>query len=132
EFVEPLFDPDVLSIVCTMPMAFCLGHRMYHEWLKRFPPEILSVPWQTYPGHEACPVPRSESVYNQWQSPRRQRRGSFAVSSLKGASNYLRRYAQFRPLLRSDRVVAAYAMRALELRDTSHLLKQVELLGTAL
>ena len=57
EFVEPLFDPEVLRIACRLPMDYCLYHHMYHDLLKRFPPEVLSVPWQVYPGHEPCPIP---------------------------------------------------------------------------
>jgi asparagine synthase (glutamine-hydrolysing) len=132
EFIEPLFDPEVLRIVCTLPMEFCLRHHMYHEWLKLFPPEMLSMPWQVYPGHEACPVPATVQGFDQWKPPRRQRRGSMVRPTLRGAMSYLSRRTQFRPLLRTDRVLAAYLARGLELRDTSHLLKQVDMLGAAL
>lgn len=132
EFIEPMFDPEVLRIVCKMPMEFCLYHHMYHQWLKRFPPEIFSVAWQVYPGHEPCPVPAPEPAFNQWKTPRRRPRGSLITPMLGSALKYLRRRTQFRPLLRTDRVLAAYLARGLEVRDTSHLLRQVDLLGTAL
>ncbi len=57
EFVEPFFDPEVLRIACRLPMDYCLCLHMYHDRLKRVPPEVLSVPWQVYPGHEFCPIP---------------------------------------------------------------------------
>mgnify|MGYP001037428866 CR=1 FL=1 len=132
EFIEPLFDPEVLRVVCKLPMMFCLRHHMYHRWLERFPKEILSVAWQVYPGHEPCPVPLPPGVFDQWKPPRRVRRGSAFVPSLRQAMQYWRERTLFRNTLRTERVIAAYLMKALELRDTSHLLRQVDLLGKPL
>jgi asparagine synthase (glutamine-hydrolysing) len=132
EWIEPLFDPEVLRIVCQLPMEFCIRHHMYHEWLKRFPPEILSMAWQVYPGHEPCPVAAPAGAFNQWKTPRRTRRGSFIRPMFRGAVDYLRHRDRFAGLLRTERVLAAYLARGLELRDTSHLLKQIDLLATAL
>ena len=47
-------------------MEFGIGHTFYHEWLKLFPPSTTAVPWQTYPGHEPCPVSLPEGVPTQW------------------------------------------------------------------
>ena len=132
EFIEPLFDPEVLSVVCTLPMEFCLKHHMYHRWLERFPPEIMSVGWQVYPGHEPCPVPLPAAAFNQWKPPRRHRRGTALLPATRDAWRYLRRLGRFQPVLRAHRVLAAYAARGLEIRDTSYLLRQVDLLGASL
>jgi len=132
EFIEPLFDPEVLAIVCRLPMDFCLYHHMYHQWLERFPPEVGSVAWQVYPGHEPCPVALPPGAFDQWNPLQRVGRARISRDALHGAWEYLSRWKRYRALLRTDRVLAAYFMRALQLRDTSHLLKQVELLDTAL
>lgn len=132
EFIEPLFDPEVLRIVCRLPMDFCHYHHMYHEWLKRFPPEMLAVAWQVYPGHEACPVPMSPGAFDQWKPPQRHSALHIARGAVDGALGYLAHLRQYRGVLRTDRVLAAYAMQGLRIRDTSHLLKQVDLLGPAL
>ncbi len=132
EFIEPLFDPEVLRIVCRLPMDFCHYHHMYHAWLKRFPPEILSVGWQVYPGHEACPVPMPPGAFDQWKTPQRISGSRIRRDALRGALGYLSQLRRFRGVLRPDRVMAAYALQGLQIRDTSHLLKQVELLDNAL
>lgn len=132
EFIEPLFDPEVLRIVCRLPMAFCLYHHMYHEWLKRFPPEILTVAWQVYPGHEACPVPMPPGAFDQWKPPQRHSALHVARNAVRGALEYVAHLRRYRGVLRTDRVLAAYALQGLRIRDTSHLLKQVDLLGQAL
>jgi len=132
EFIEPLFDPEVLRIVCRLPMAFCLYHHMYHEWLKRFPPEILTVAWQVYPGHEACPVPMPPGAFDQWKPPQRHSALHVARNAVRGALEYVANLRRYRGVLRTDRVLAAYALQGLRIRDTSHLLKQVDLLGQAL
>jgi hypothetical protein len=85
-----------------------------------------------YPGHEPCPVPATSRGFDQWKPPRRVPRGSMVKPTLRGALSYLSRRTQFRSLLRTDRVLAAYLARGLELRDTSHLLRQIDLLGPAL
>lgn len=105
---------------------------MYHVWLKRFPPEIMTVAWQVYPGHEACPIPLPPGAFDQWRTPQRLTGAHIRRDAVRGAVDYLSHLRRYRDVLRTDRVLAAYAMRALQIRDTSHLLKQVDLLGNAL
>jgi hypothetical protein len=132
EFIEPLFDPEVLRVVCRLPMDFCRYHHMYHDWLKRFPPEILSVAWQVYPGHEPCPVPPPPGAFDQWQPAQHTGRAKTFRDAIMGALRFMRQRRHYDGLLRADRVLAAYFLQALQLRDTSHLLRQVDLLGAAL
>lgn len=132
EFIEPLFDPEVLRVVCRLPMEFCRYHRMYHQWLQRFPPEILSVAWQVYPGHEPCPVPPPADAFDQWKPPRHHGRAKACGDAVRGALRFLWQRRRYRDVLRADRVLGAYALQALQVRDTSHLLRQVDLLRVAL
>ena len=71
EFVEPLYDAEVVRAVCALPLDFCLGHHMYDEWLKCFPSVVREVPWQSYPNHEPCPLPLPEGTFSQWAAPER-------------------------------------------------------------
>ena len=68
EFQLPFLDGDYLASVMTVPLDLCLGHKFYTKWLKLFPPAVTSVPWQTYPDHEPCPLPISEILTYQWDS----------------------------------------------------------------
>lgn len=67
EFHLPFFDSDFLSSVIECPIELCLAHRFYTKWLALFPSTVTSVPWQTYPGHEPCPLPIPEGLRYQWQ-----------------------------------------------------------------
>src|SRR5262249_5552603 len=42
----------------------------YTKWLARFGPVATSVPWQTYPGHEPCPLPVGPELHCQWARTR--------------------------------------------------------------
>lgn len=104
ELVEPFYDAEVLAAVCALPLDLCLGHRMYHAWLTRFPPLVREVPWQAYPGHDPCPLPLPRGDYAQWQTPpsraaaRRQRREAMeqswhALTTAPGISRFVYRRA---------------------------------------
>ncbi len=67
ELQLPFFDGGFLEAVLAVPIDLCLGHRFYLGWLERFPPTVMSVPWQAYPGHEPCPLPYPETLSHQWQ-----------------------------------------------------------------
>jgi|SRR5579859_1240 len=66
EFITPFFDGDFLSAVASVPLNLCLKHSFYNKWLSCFRPEVLSVPWQVYPTHEACPVPPLPGLVSQF------------------------------------------------------------------
>lgn len=125
EFIEPLADPEVIQLCASLPIGFCLYHRMYHEWLKRFPKEITSVAWQSYPGHLPCPI-ELPAGYAQWAAPTRSSRSR--MDALWKAFRHLdREPSQF---LSRTRTALAYLLHAAG-RDTSHLLKQAELIDDA-
>jgi asparagine synthase (glutamine-hydrolysing) len=133
ESIEPFYDPEVLSIVCSLPVTFCLRHHMYHKWLERLPREVLSVPWQAYPGHEECPIPTPEGLFSQWEVPRKSaNRLSMLQASMRRTFRRLARHGRDRNVMRTHMVVAADLLYGLGLRDTYHLLHQVELLERAL
>lgn len=68
EFQLPFFDAEFLSLVTSLPVDLCLGHKFYTKWLGLFPAFVTEVAWQTYPGHEPCPLPAPEGTAYQWDA----------------------------------------------------------------
>jgi Asparagine synthase (glutamine-hydrolyzing) len=66
EFQLPFFDAEFLSLVVSLPVELCLGHKFYTKWLELFPAVVTQVAWQTYPGHEPCPLPAPQGTAYQW------------------------------------------------------------------
>jgi asparagine synthetase B (glutamine-hydrolysing) len=66
ELQLPFFDSHFIEGILTVPLDLCLRHSLYAKWLSLFPPTVTAVPWQTYPGHEPCPVPISAQLAYQW------------------------------------------------------------------
>jgi hypothetical protein len=69
ECLTPFYDSDFLVSVMRWPLDLCLGHKFYTKWISCFPSLYSSVPWQTYPGHEPCPLPIPASLRSQWDAP---------------------------------------------------------------
>lgn len=67
ELVFPFFDGDFLELILTSPIDPFLLHRFYNDWLKQFPPAVLEIPWQTYPGHVPCSLPKPDNLSYQWR-----------------------------------------------------------------
>jgi len=66
EFQLPFYDAVFLEKVLATPVDLCLEHKFYTKWFSLFAPVTKSVPWQTYPGHESCPLPVSKELGYQW------------------------------------------------------------------
>jgi asparagine synthase (glutamine-hydrolysing) len=66
ELQLPFFDSQFLSTIMTFPVEACLGHGIYTQWLKKLPATVTSVPWQTYPSHDPCPLPGPKEAAYQW------------------------------------------------------------------
>lgn len=62
----PFFDGAFLETILSVPSELCLHHRLYTKWLAGFPAVVTSVPWQTYPGAEPCPLPVPADLRDQW------------------------------------------------------------------
>ncbi len=70
EYLMPFFDGQFMELLASGPVDVFLQHAFYHQWLNRFPPVMMSVPWQTYPGHLPCPVKSTVSGRTQWEKRR--------------------------------------------------------------
>jgi len=66
EFQAPFFDPNLLHAVLASQLDWFLRHRFYHKLLPHFGTVAVRVPWQSYPGHEPCPLPIPPSLTYQW------------------------------------------------------------------
>jgi asparagine synthase (glutamine-hydrolysing) len=66
EFQLPFFDADFLATIVRLPSEPFLEHRFYMDWLALFPNGLTEVPWQAYPGHVPCLLPRPTLKY-QWE-----------------------------------------------------------------
>ncbi|CAN5342839.1 N/A [soil metagenome] len=67
ELQIPFFDSSFVELIVSMPVDMCLEHRAYTRWLNRFPAAVTAVPWQSYPGHEPCPLPVPDGLEYQWE-----------------------------------------------------------------
>jgi hypothetical protein len=66
EFQMPFNDSDFLEQITALPIESCLYHQFYVKWLELFPPAVLAVPWQAYPGHVPSTVPFRDDLPDQW------------------------------------------------------------------
>ena len=127
ELHTPFFDADLLRAVAAVPLDYCLNHRLYHEVVQVLPPMMRSGPWQTYPGHEPCPVLRppdlsSHELSYQWTSRAAlsENRGDPAV-----IFQTLRPGFQASILLRFS-IIGASVAQAIRIRNTGHILQPAE------
>jgi hypothetical protein len=91
--------------------------------LDHFPSVMVSTPWQTYPGHVACPLPLPQGLSYQWaRKPGKKTwlaRGSLArktALALLGSGAAI-------DLVDRGTLSLAVVAHGLGLRDTSHLLR---------
>ena len=66
EFQMPFYDWELIEAMAATPLDYAVNHRMYHAALQFFPASIGKIAWQTYPGHEPCPVPLPPGAIDQW------------------------------------------------------------------
>jgi len=66
EFQLPFFDGALLKTICETNLDWLLRHKFYAKLLAWFSREVTSVPWQSYPGHEPCPLPIPTGLAYQW------------------------------------------------------------------
>lgn len=61
----PFLDVRTIEPVLSSDMPECSEHRLYLKFARKLDHRILGVPWQSYPGHEPCPLPLPEGR-SQW------------------------------------------------------------------
>jgi hypothetical protein len=124
EYQLPFFDSAFVESVLRVPIDFCLGHRLYMQWLRYFPKVVLSVPWQAYPGHEPCPLPIPSEVVYQWgEGASRMRRALERSDLLREAAQMLGDSNFPKPLLRRPYLRLATLLYRLQLRDFGYVIR---------
>lgn len=108
ELQLPFHDADFIAAVAAAPTDYGVGHRLYNAALPLFPSVVSAVPWQTYPGHEPCPIPMPPDAIDQWGErqkdiARRERRAGI----LREAAHLLGSASFPAPLIKRARVGTA-------------------------
>lgn len=129
EFVEPFYDPEVLTAACQLPLDFCLRHHMYHEWLRTFSEPAYTIPWQSYPGHEACPVKVPEGLMYQFGGARAALTAVRRQQANKDAQSAITNRGMLRPYLNMPVLLGAYLAFQLRISEPLYIFKQVGLLS---
>lgn len=70
ELILPFYDRRIIDVVLRLPdpMGPWLHHRFYARVLAQLRPDVSAVPWQSYPGRPASPIPPDDSLPDQWQA----------------------------------------------------------------
>jgi hypothetical protein len=124
EYQLPFFDSAFVESVLRVPLDFCLGHRLYMEWLRCFPEVVLSVPWQAYPGHEPCPLPVPSGVVYQWgEEVSRLRQDAERRDLLRRSAEMLGSSNFPKPLLRRQYLRLATLLYQLRARDVGYVIR---------
>ncbi len=61
----PFCDAAFIAEFLRGPLDAALGHRLYHVWMQHLDARTAEIAWQTYPGHEPCPLDKGEFA-EQW------------------------------------------------------------------
>lgn len=92
ELLLPYYDRRVINAALRIPVISkeFIGHGYYYRLLEHLSPIIKIVPWQSYPGSIACPVPHEGNHgVSQWGYERdtnRRDAGRWAFFALKSVS----------------------------------------------
>ena len=123
EFHLPFYDADLITLVAAAPADHGVNHRLYNAALPYFPQVISAVAWQTYPGHEPCPIPLPADAIDQWGDEQKDivRRGR-RPGMLAEAARLLRGRSFPSPLLDRRYVAAAGVMHWLGRGDYSYVM----------
>jgi len=123
EFHLPFYDADLITLVAAAPADYGVGHRLYNAALPYFPKIISNVAWQTYPGHEPCPIPLPEDAIDQWGDRQRDIVRRSRRSGILGEAARLLRARSFpSPLLDRRYLAAAGVMHWLGRGDYSYVM----------
>jgi hypothetical protein len=66
EMIVPFFNRKLLHLIMQTPLEYCLAHKLYNRMMTMLPDWTKTVPWQSYPGHEPCPLPVPKDAIYQW------------------------------------------------------------------
>ncbi|WP_300338437.1 asparagine synthase-related protein [Accumulibacter sp.] len=72
EYLTPFYDMKLIEFMHSVPIEYAFNHDFYMKVVSNYPESMLSLPWQTYPGHQPCPlpIPRELEGRTQWEKGR--------------------------------------------------------------
>ena len=124
EFQLPFFDSDFVATVISVPLDERLGHRFYSRWFEQFDPVLRSVAWQTYPGHDPCPVPSPAGLSYQWDQHVDYEERAATTRALLTRARRLITSSDFpAPILSRPHVAAAAALHGARIRNYDYALE---------
>jgi asparagine synthetase B (glutamine-hydrolysing) len=90
EFQLPFFDGELLRTIFETRLDWLLQHKFYNRLLPQFGKIVMSVPWQSYPGHEPCSLPIPDELTYQWNEAHQAREhGAKRTRMVQRASHLL-------------------------------------------
>jgi asparagine synthase (glutamine-hydrolysing) len=127
EYLLPFYDGQFLEMMVSGPAEIFLRHKFYHQWLAHFPPEIAATPWQTYPGHEKCPIANGLAARNQWEAKRQDRFSGKSTELYRRCRSAVADPRFPTDILDRKRVLLAMALHRLRMRDYTHVFETCSL-----
>jgi asparagine synthase (glutamine-hydrolysing) len=127
ELLTPFYDSTFLKAIAATPVRWGILHRLYAQFFEHLPGFAVRTPWQTYPGHVPCPLPRDDSASYQW-SVHAAQQSDGSKERVIVAKDLLRAFDEtLQPQVFSrSRIRIAAVLHALGLRDCKHLLGQLQ------
>lgn len=126
EFLLPFYDSNVLKMVADTPSRWGVLHKLYARWFDHLPVDARSIPWQTYPGHQPCPIAGDNSLSYQWSSRSQPAKAHFK-SRLHLSWGLLKEScsASLPEIFSRSRIGLAAFLNVAGLRDCSHIFKML-------
>jgi len=127
ELLTPFYDSEFLKAIAATPARWGILHRLYTQLFELLPAFARKTPWQTYPGHVPCPLPRDPRASYQWDSPAESHKQTF-VERGKQAIELVGSFSRStQPKVFSEsRIWLAGVAHALGLRDCRHLIQPLQ------
>lgn len=128
ELLTPFFDAEFLKSVAATPARWGVLHRLYAQFFEHLPEFARRTPWQTYPGHQPCPLPGNPDASYQWTSGAPSHNEGFAARSQTAVKMLQAFNSRTQPRVFSrSRIWLAALLHALGLRDCRHILQRLQL-----
>jgi len=128
ELLTPFFDAKFLRAIAATPSRWGVLHKLYSQFFDHLPPFALKSAWQTYPGHQPCPVPSGTNLSYQWarQTAAIQdglvKRGNLALELVRTHNSSMRPQ-----IFSTSRIWLAALLHTLGLLDCRYILHRLKL-----
>ncbi|WP_299084226.1 asparagine synthase-related protein [uncultured Paraglaciecola sp.] len=124
----PFFDSVFLEKIHKIHSRDMLNHKLYMQWFQNFHPSSRTTPWQTYPGHEPCPIKVENNLTYQWTKAKNKK---WHLTEILEIFQLLRNKKVFN-FFDKKKVYAAFILHTLKLKNYSYLFGKIAFLGKVL